>query len=382
MPLEMSLERNPEWPSMADSARIKHEVFVQRVGGVMPGYGGHRPGSREVVSKPSVGGVPFKMSPDQVPGQGKQLCNKPTTSWMAFVRGGNGEHIQQDAPTVTDQFKLAIGGVKYGYSGHIPAARQQFGSSHQGGVDGIAPPAPTRGSSWASKQPTDWMANIIPIPSHLIPSTSDPPGYRPPPKRQPKGRDLKDFGAGGIALSYSGHVPMSYDPEPIPEAVGALRHQSTSPPPPPNPSFSHNDWRVVQPEPPATMPKEATQYRQEVGGVLPGYSGFVPGKELHYASSHAGGLHSAAQRGHEKSKLTHLLCESPDTRGKQMSQKAAKSAVGYAGQRPLATEAFGLSYWSTGGEGPTQGDRLMAAKVRRQAAASERSADLSGLYSA
>jgi hypothetical protein len=48
----------------------------------------------------------------------------------------------------------------------------------------------------------------------------------------------------------------------------------------------------------------------------------------------------------------------------------------------LATEAFGLSYWSTGGEGSTQGDRLMAAKVRRQAAASERSADLSGLYSA
>ena len=98
------------WDHMDRRAR----AFRERVGGIMPGYSGHHPGAREPFAGPSQGGVPFKMEQDHTPGQGHRLDNRPTTTWTAYVRGGDGEKMNQVAPSGTDIFRGQTGGVKLG----------------------------------------------------------------------------------------------------------------------------------------------------------------------------------------------------------------------------------------------------------------------------
>lgn len=336
-------------PSAKDAARHVPRGFAQRVGGIMPGYRGHRPGAREIVSTPAYGGLPFRMDPDRLPGQGEQLSNRPTTSWIAHLRGSSGERVNQDVPSVTDEFRDGIGGVKIGYTGFVPGAPSHFGTSHRGGSDGIGPPAPSRGSSWGSRAQTDPMG-VLPIPSMTDPLHGDPAGYRPPKPQAPVARgDLSK-----VPLTYSGFKPRHFDKAPSFEPVGAVRHQSptrTMSSRQPR-TGSHNDWAVHQQQPPPPMPVDSAQYRQQVGGLIAGYSGFVPGSEVHCASSHLGNMQTLEQRGHESSKLTNLLRVPPV---RDTSVKAGNSAVGYAGLRPQSSEGLGISYW--GGDPAAEGSR-------------------------
>jgi hypothetical protein len=96
----------------------------------MSGYGGHRPGVHEVVSQSSTGGIPFKMPAEGLTGQGANLKNRPTTSWMSFNKDSKNTRVQEEERSRAQTFKDAIGGVKLGYTGFVPGARSHFETSH------------------------------------------------------------------------------------------------------------------------------------------------------------------------------------------------------------------------------------------------------------
>jgi len=307
----------------------------------MSGYTGHRPGAREVVSKQSSGGLPFKMPADRLPGQGQQLSNRSTTSWVSYLRSSNNERVEQEAPSVSDEYKATIGGVKVGYSGTVPGSKNHFGSSHRGGADGAnGPAAPSRGSEWGRRTARGTVqAGVLPIPS-MTASDPHPAGYRPPPPRAFNPSFTRN--PNELPLSYAGFRPSCYNSEPLFEPVGAVR-TGASPAPAQQDSAWHNDWRVHQPDPPPPMPGgNAEQYRSQVGGMLAGYAGYVPGNETHCASSHIGGISTLAQRGHNLTKSA-LLREQAD----KWHSRAATSVIGYSGLRPKANNGLGMSYWAS-----------------------------------
>jgi len=108
--------------------------FREAVGGVMPGYAGHRPGARDVNHKMAFGGVPTFNPPSQrtPPGQGARLDNRPTT---AFHEYGVGWKMPEERGN--EDFRATVGGVKVGYTGFVPGARTHHGSSHVGGLAAV-----------------------------------------------------------------------------------------------------------------------------------------------------------------------------------------------------------------------------------------------------
>lgn len=110
-------------------------TFRERVGGVMPGYSGHRPGARDVHHKMAYGGMPTFNRPSsaRAPGQGMHLDNRPTTAFQEYGRGWK----VPDETLSTDRFREAVGGVLCGYTGHVPHTRTHFGSSHVGGLSQV-----------------------------------------------------------------------------------------------------------------------------------------------------------------------------------------------------------------------------------------------------
>ena len=109
--------------------------FRERVGGVLPGYAGHRPGARDVSHKMAYGGTPQFNNPHDppVPGQGQHLDNRASTNFQEY---GKGWKVPDDTLS-TDRFRDSVGGVLVGYTGFVPNARTHFGSSHVGGLSNV-----------------------------------------------------------------------------------------------------------------------------------------------------------------------------------------------------------------------------------------------------
>jgi len=106
-------------------------TFRDSVGGVVPGYAGHRPGARDVHHKMAFGGVPTFNHPRlrTPPGQGARLDNRPTTNFQEY---GVGWKVPEERPN--ENFREAVGGVLSSYGGFVPHAQSHFGSSHVGGL--------------------------------------------------------------------------------------------------------------------------------------------------------------------------------------------------------------------------------------------------------
>jgi len=111
-------------------------TFRDRVDGIMPGYAGHRPGSREIHHAMAYGGVPTFNPPKlrRPPGQGVQLDNRPATSWQEYGRAWKNE---EPGDSRTDDFRDTVGGVVVGYTGFVPNARTHVGSAHVGGLSKV-----------------------------------------------------------------------------------------------------------------------------------------------------------------------------------------------------------------------------------------------------
>ena len=320
----------------------------------MPGYAGHRPQSKTVVAKAAIGGVAFRTDVDALPGQGTNLHNRPTTTFQSFLKNGAGERVVHEKPSRTDEFKRAIGGVKLGYTGHVPQARSHFETPDHGGCDGPdkGGQVRTRTTTWGDRvlAPTDVQEGLR-VPSMLHKQDSiegDPLGYSPPPKqvfRRGISPTSREFGHG----EYGGHRPRDHARaltgkigtplSTAPNAAGQAAWRNTGP-------SCHNDWLQHQATPPTDLPSSTRGYLDEVGGIMAHYAGFVPRSEQHCASTHRGmrlqQAKSLAQRGHE-GKNSASCFRIPAQKG--ASQLAESSAIHYAGHRPSACHGVGVGYW-------------------------------------
>ena len=109
-------------------------AFRERVGGVVPGYAGHRPGARDISHKMAYGGVPTFNHPRSrtPPGQGSRLDNRPTTSFQEYAQGWK---VPEERPN--EEYRDSVGGLLAGYTGFVPHSRTHFGSSHVGGLANV-----------------------------------------------------------------------------------------------------------------------------------------------------------------------------------------------------------------------------------------------------
>ena len=86
-----------------------HHDFQDAVGGVLPGYQGHRPGAVNTSGEAAFGGVPTHLEAGVPPGQGtlRTLASRPTTAWQEV--GEQYKHVSADR---NDAFKESVSGVK------------------------------------------------------------------------------------------------------------------------------------------------------------------------------------------------------------------------------------------------------------------------------
>ena len=411
---------------LADTAtRLERESsasygFLGKVGGVVPGYSGHRPGHQHVYFKSATGGVPAvgggQRQREPVGGtQGQMLGQgtrgkeaRETTAWREI---GTSWKPPDDTKlkSANQQYLASSGGVKTGYTGFVPHARRHFGSSHRGGVDGpdgahnqIPSDARIAAAQGAKGIEAGGNMGTLQTPSMIEEVTGIHP-RTPAPRMDPNG---------GAILGYGGHRPRhafedahgrkvdSYRGSPmiaqqtphrrghraLPGKVGARPQQQWVPPPKrsltPPPSWRDsdpgeggaagqldeflaksttmkgivtNDWLVHQAEPPPSLPASSRTYRRSVGGIVPGWQGFVPHSAAHCGSSHVGMRASGAslerpksageQRGHiGKTSGGELFRQHDDN---STSTIAAGAVLGYAGHLPSALHAFGVSAWTS-----------------------------------
>jgi len=329
---------------------------------------------------------------------------------VALVGGAIADHM---LPT-SDAFRAAVGGVKVGYAGHIPNAQTHFGASHFGRVEAEDPGGPARSAPPRRCEfsiPRDAsieQGKSLPLPSRPYSASTTgaagghglahnalarrvvchpSPHYGPPSRRQSE-----------IAIGYGGHRQGARDAgdRAVHDLVGAFNHRgyttsrrgqlsagSTSSAALEVPLGSqsdrsteasrqlrsadqicfapaagrvpaHNDWRVHSEHAPPPVPDTAKAYVAQVGGIVPGYAGFVPRSQSHYGSSHLGGVRgpvgggavrsaSGAQRGHV-GKTSHKTLR-VQARKEEASQRASSAAISYAGHRPTDHHTFGVAYY-------------------------------------
>ena len=91
------------------------------------------------------------------------------------------------------------------------------------------------------------------------------------------------------------------------------------------------------------------QFRDAVGGVLCGYTGFVPNSRTHQGSAHLGGLARVGHRGHQAQRGHQGVTERMQAdRALDLASRTLRTAspvVGYQGHLPKALDAFGTSFW-------------------------------------
>lgn len=82
-------------------------TFLDRVGGVVPGYGGYRPQAFNTAGESAFGRVPQTMEMHRPPGQGTTIGSRQTTAHQEHAHDYKPHNINR-----TELFKEAVAGVK------------------------------------------------------------------------------------------------------------------------------------------------------------------------------------------------------------------------------------------------------------------------------
>jgi len=99
-----------------EAKNSKNILYRNEIGGMLPGFGGFRPGAAEEYGQAAYGGVPRGPSGDGTFGQNRRDTSTP------------------EAPKPS--FRENNAGVLPGYTGFVPNKFEKFGTSHFGGVRG------------------------------------------------------------------------------------------------------------------------------------------------------------------------------------------------------------------------------------------------------
>ena len=160
----------------------------------------------------------------------------------------------------------------------------------------------------------------------------------------------------GVVPGYAGHRPgardlhhtMAYggvptfNPPQLSRPPGQGEHMSNRPS-----TAWQESGRGWKPEEPGDS--RTDDFRNTVGGVLVGYTGFVPNARTHCGSMHVGGLSQVgargrvAQRGHNGPVERLQGDKGLDLAAR--TERASAPLVGYAGHMPKAMDSFGMSHF-------------------------------------
>lgn len=234
-----------------------------------------------------------------------------------------------DSSAYPDAHKHESRGVVPGYSGHVPRARDTFGSS---AVGGLAPEAHT--GIHKKMGPMTGHSEQVPWEKNYDWETQVYNGFA----------EKKT----GVMPGYAGFRPGARDVDGI-AAYGGIPHDG---------EHGHGDVAVQKAEWDMGRMKADTDYRQVVHGIVPGYTGHVPNAIDKHGTTYFGaltkggekrqttldqlymsdgadsgdlGTHYGAQRGHTDS----LLDKCNDV---SMMKKS-----GYSGHMPASRDAFGTT---------------------------------------
>jgi len=145
-------------PLPPEAVEPRFDNYKTKTHGVMPGYGGFRPGARDECGFATVGGIkrfgasesrtphvnPKPEFVDEVsgvlPGYTGYVPQAKHTHGISHYGNLQGGHHNQTAAGAQKGHSLAKGdrsievakNVKSGYSGHVPVARDTFGAAHYG----------------------------------------------------------------------------------------------------------------------------------------------------------------------------------------------------------------------------------------------------------
>jgi len=226
-------------------------------------------------------------------------------------------HAEINGPT---DYKDQVLGIVPGYAGHVPRARDKYAGSAHGGI------APEFGPHIA----------IGPQQGHVRPEDVIPPVF-----------DQYVQDGKGVMPGYTGFRPESKHVHNVsafggikPITAGFLDVDSLQQG---NRDFDFRRPKNITPAPPS--------FRDNVGGILPGYTGHVPRAVEKHGTSHYGGLAPEnpyvplAQTGHEGYKIS-----APGQVAGQPGEKDVelKMIPNYQGFIPKARDAFGTSVYTKG----------------------------------
>ena len=235
------------------------------------------------------------------------------------------------------KYRNEVNGIVPGYQGHVPRSRDQFGESHVGGLK----PDPWSGSRH--------MGAAV---GHHVNAqgqtelTKDEKKYQVEEERFANYADRN----GGVMPNYSGHRPGARGVEARSAFFPVTRPGKPG-------SFEANDTAEYTGEAGNAEATTGTQhsYRKSVGGIVPGYKGFVPG-----AIDKAGGTHYGGIAGVDREIGLNTVAASMDEEGdffgleqkghgrdhkEQHTAGAVKS--GYAGHLPGARDTWGITHYES-----------------------------------
>jgi len=223
-------------------------------------------------------------------------------------------------------YKDQVCGIVPGYAGHVPRARDKYAGSAHGAVAQERGPPVAKGPQQGHVRPEDVIPPVFD--AYITDSKGVLPGYT---GFRPESKHVHNVSA------FGGIPPM----QPVPAggmsiAAQASLEQGVR-------SFEYRRKQNVQPGPPS--------FRDNVGGILPGYTGHVPRATEKHGTSHFGGLSPdkpyvpLAQTGHEGYKIS-----APGQLSGQPGEKDVelKMIPNYQGFIPKARDAFGTSIYTKG----------------------------------
>ena len=209
--------------------------------------------------------------------------------------------MMQDHMHNVDPYRDVSRGVVPGYQGHVPRARDAFGTS---AVGGLAPDI------------------NVGTHKHLGAMTGHSPGdvvlgREPPDAVFPEYQDKKR----GVMPGYAGFRPGSRECHGL-SAYGGIERKGLSG----QGSDLKPDWDGQRMSP-------GTDYRETVNGVVPGYTGHVPLATLKTGTSHWGKPQSGAQTGHAETGIAY----------DKAFEVSKMTKAGYSGHIPGARDTYGTT---------------------------------------
>lgn len=195
-------------------------------------------------------------------------------------------------------YATAANGIVPGYQGHVPGGRDAYGTSHMGGLSYDKWVTEHAGPAARREKPQEVESVSSPNIKYRQSVNGVMPGYG-----GTRIGSSEEYGRSAF-----GGVPQYIDPN------GAKLGQGNR-----------------------ELPKAYdSDFRKEVGGVVPGYTGFVPDKHSKYGESHWGQV-SGTSQGKAAAR----------DKGDKKVEVTARVKPGYSGHVPGARDSFGSSTATT-----------------------------------